>query len=150
MFEGLFRTYNEVIGELPKFSLEQFVRTSQKVLQRGTVAQQDKTRARTKIVLANNVLLEMLYGAYFCVYNGFQVAGSQVVELIRLRGQAQTCPAVLLTVNAIRTVVLNSGPSQLPSTSITTPSQARIERGRGLGSCHHGIFKARFHEFGDC
>jgi hypothetical protein len=46
-----------------------------------------------------------------------------VVELIRQRASAQAAPGLLLTVNAVKTLALNSGPSQLPATSITTPSQ---------------------------
>ena len=46
------------------------------------------------------------------------------MDLVKQRGAALGDPNVLLMVNAIRTLVLNSGPSQLPSTaSITTPSQ---------------------------
>ena len=47
----------------------------------------------------------------------------EVVELIRQRASAQGCPSLLLTADAVRTVVLSNGPSQLPAASITTPSQ---------------------------
>ena len=47
----------------------------------------------------------------------------KVVELIRQRASAQGCPSLLLTADAVRTVVLSNGPSQLPAASITTPSQ---------------------------
>ena len=46
-----------------------------------------------------------------------------MVELIRQRASAQGCPSLLLTADAVRTVVLSNGPSQLPAASITTPSQ---------------------------
>ena len=46
-----------------------------------------------------------------------------MVELVRQRASAQGCPSLLLTADAVRTVVLSNGPSQLPAASITTPSQ---------------------------
>ena len=96
MTEALFRIYNQTLGDLAKFSLEQFVRTVQKMLQRGgssynsynsggqsnqqrvTASNNNSNIRKTRIVLSSNVLLELLYGAYFAIYNGFQLGGSQV------------------------------------------------------------------------
>ena len=89
--EALFRIYNQVLGDLGKFSLEQFVRTVQKMLQRGSSSSSHHNRgaspgreggggSKVRIVLSPNVLLELLYGAYFAIYNGFQLGGSQVSQ----------------------------------------------------------------------
>ena len=43
--------------------------------------------------------------------------------VFRQRGAALGSSSVLATANAIKTLVLNSGPSQLPAASIATPSQ---------------------------
>ena len=118
--EALLRAFNANVGELTKHFLDQSVRAYQRLLQRGHGV---KATSSPRVALAPNVLLEMLYGAYFCIYNGLQMQGAQVVELIKQRASSQASPGLLLTVNAVKTLVLNSGPSQLPSTSITTPSQ---------------------------
>lgn len=125
--EALLRSFNSRLGDMSKNSLERFISTTQKLLQRGyNTTSGLKTSGpdhRRRIVLSGNILLELLYGAYFCIYNGLQSAGSSVVELIRQRGAAQGATSVLITVNSVKTLVLSSGPSQLPATSITTPSQ---------------------------
>ncbi|TRY68374.1 hypothetical protein TCAL_12213 [Tigriopus californicus] len=126
LIEGLYRVFNGVLADLSKVGVEQFARNTLRLLQRGggnpVAAAKDKGVVR--VILNGPVLQEMLYGAYFCIYNGFQTLGTQMVEAIRQRGCAMASPELLLTVNAIRTLVLTSGPSQLPSaTSITTPSQ---------------------------
>ncbi len=144
--EVLYRSYNETLGDLSRASLQQFVRTTQHLLQRGggrggltpinakkhhqqRHQQQRKPHHHQRVYLSAGVLLELLQGAYFCIYNGFQPGGSQILELIRLRGSALGDSSVLSVVNAVRTLVLTAGPSQLPSsdsatgTGMTTPSQ---------------------------
>ena len=37
-----------------------------------------KSRGTNRVNLTPNVLLEILYGAYFAIYNGLQLGGSQV------------------------------------------------------------------------
>lgn len=126
LIEGLYRVFNGVLADLSKVGVEQFARNTLRLLQRGggNPVAAAKERGVVRVILNGPVLQEMLYGAYFCIYNGFQTLGTQMVEAIRQRGCAMASPELLLTVNAIRTLVLTSGPSQLPSaTSITTPSQ---------------------------
>ena len=122
--EALLRAFNGILGELSKPALTSYVRTTKAMLQRGHGGGQSQQQQQLRRVqLSPNVLLELLYGVYFCIYNGFQPAGGQTLELIRQRGAALGSSLVLVAVNAVRTLVLNSGPSQLPATSITTPSQ---------------------------
>ena len=67
------------MGELPKSSLEQFVKTTQILLQRGYSGPQNHRRVN----LPSPILLELLNAAYFCIYNGQQSGGTKIVDLIR-------------------------------------------------------------------
>jgi hypothetical protein len=74
--EALLRAFNSNIGELSKPFLDQCIRCSQRMLMRGYSG--SGQRAPTpRIALSANALLELLYGAYFCIYNGLQSQGSQ-------------------------------------------------------------------------
>ena len=75
--EALLRSFNANVGELGKQALEQFVRCCQRMLHRGYSGSGHKTAA-PRIALSGDVLTELLYGAYYCIYNGLQVQGSQV------------------------------------------------------------------------
>jgi hypothetical protein len=124
LLQSILRTYNECLGDYSRSALEQFVRTWQRLLQRGSGQGKAGASHQQRVLLNSDMLLELAYTAYFCIYNGFQVGGGQMVELIRQRGASLASPVVLLTVNAIRTLSLNSGPSQQAmTTAISTPNQ---------------------------
>ena len=77
--EALLRAFNANIGELSKPALEQFIRCCQRVLHRGhNVGSGGQKQQVPRIVLSGDVLTELLYGAYYCIYNGLQLPGSQV------------------------------------------------------------------------
>ena len=77
--EALLRAFNANIGELSKPALEQFIRCCQRVLHRGhNVGSGGQKQQGPRIVLSGDVLTELLYGAYYCIYNGLQLPGSQV------------------------------------------------------------------------
>ena len=77
--EALLRAFNANIGELSKPALEQFIRCCQRVLHRGhNVGSGGQKQPVPRIVLSGDVLTELLHGAYYCIYNGLQVPGSQV------------------------------------------------------------------------
>ena len=71
-----YRALNDCLGELSKTSLDQFIKSTQRLLMRGTNS--IKSRGTNRVNLTPNVLLEILYGAYFAIYNGLQLGGSQV------------------------------------------------------------------------
>ena len=76
--EALLRAFNANIGELSKHALEQFIRCCQRMLHRGHAAGGMHKQVVPRIALSGDVLTELLYGAYYCIYNGLQVPGSQV------------------------------------------------------------------------
>ena len=67
----LLQTFNRHIVDISKSGLDQFVRATLKLLERGYNNQSGLQR----ICLDTPVQLELLYGAYVCMYNGFQVGG---------------------------------------------------------------------------
>ncbi len=123
--ESLYRLFNSGLGDYSKAAVEKFVKSTQRLLQRGYGSKSAvKGAGGGRVHLTAPVLVEMLHGAYFSIYNGFQVVGAQIVELIRQRGSSLGSPQVLVAVSAVRTLILTSGPSHLPSAaSISTPSQ---------------------------
>ena len=66
----LLQTFNRIIVDVSKFGLDQFVRATLKLLERGY---NNHKLGQTRITLDPPVQLELLYGAYVCMYNGFQV-----------------------------------------------------------------------------
>ena len=76
----LLQTFNRHIVDISKSGLDQFVRATLKLLERGYNNQSGLQR----ICLDTPVQLELLYGAYVCMYNGFQVRDSfQFSPMIR-------------------------------------------------------------------
>ena len=67
VFRLLLQTFNRHIVEISKPGLDQFVRSTLILLERGYSSQQQR------IPLDTPVLLELLFSAYVCMYNGFQV-----------------------------------------------------------------------------
>ena len=65
----LLQTFNRHIVDVSKPGLDQFVRATLKLLERGYNNQSGLQR----VSLDPLVQLELLYGAYVCMYNGFQV-----------------------------------------------------------------------------
>lgn len=68
VFKVLLQTFNRHSVEISKFGLDQFVRATLKTLDCG-YGQPNSPR----IQLDAAVLQELLFGAYVCMYNGFQV-----------------------------------------------------------------------------
>lgn len=70
VFKLLLQTFNRHIVDMQKYSLEFFTRGTVKLLERGYGHQSSTCR---RIQMDQPVLLELLFGAYVCMYNGFQV-----------------------------------------------------------------------------
>ena len=66
----LLQTFNRHIVDVSKPGLDQFVRATLKLLERGYNNQPGSLQ---RVTLDPLVQLELLYGAYVCMYNGFQV-----------------------------------------------------------------------------
>lgn len=52
-----------------------------------------------------------------------QVAANQIVDMIHSRASVSGCTEVLLLSNSIKNLVLNSSPSQVSTTHVSTPNQ---------------------------
>eukprot|EP00093_Oithona_nana_P001453 01453.XXX_1907_3703_1 [CDS] Oithona nana genome sequencing. len=117
----LLQTFNRHIVDISKSGLDQFVRATLKLLERGYNNQSGLQR----ICLDTPVQLELLYGAYVCMYNGFQVAANQIVDLIHERASLAGSPEVLLSSNSIKNLVLSSSPSQVSTSHVSTPVQIK-------------------------
>ena len=70
VFRFLLQTFNRHIVDLSKTSLDHFTRATIRLLEYG-YGQQGPQHQR--IQLDSSVMLELLFGAYVCMYNGFQV-----------------------------------------------------------------------------
>lgn len=66
----LMQTFNRCIADVPKSGLEHFTRATLSLLERGYSTAQSAT---PRFSLDSPVLMELLFSAYVCMYNGFQV-----------------------------------------------------------------------------
>ena len=66
----LLQTFNLHIVDMSKAGLEQFVKATSRLLERGY------THQAPRIHMDPPLLQELLFGAYVCMYNGFQVGKS--------------------------------------------------------------------------
>ncbi|XP_063954185.1 hyccin-like [Lytechinus pictus] len=67
-----------------------------------------------RIPLTPNILLEMMTGVYFAMFNGHATAATQALEDIHFRASYELYPEVLLVTNAIKNS-LETNPSGRPS-----------------------------------
>ncbi len=75
VFKLLLQAFNRHLIEVSKFGLDQFVRATLRLLEVGYVGGGQKQKQKsTRISLDSPILQELLFGAYICMYNGFQVS----------------------------------------------------------------------------
>jgi len=113
----LLQTFNRHLVDMSKFGLDQFVRATSRILERGY----SHKSIQPRIHMESPVLQELLFGAYVCMYNGFQLALNQIVEPIHARASMSGCADVLLLSNAIKNLAVNSSPSQVSTSNVSTP-----------------------------
>jgi len=101
--------------------LDHFTRSTIKLLERGY--SNTSANNQTRIPLESPLMMEYLFSAYVCMYNGFQVAGNKILELIHERASLSGCTEVLLLSNAIKSLVLASNPNQVHAAFVSTPVQ---------------------------
>ena len=68
----LLQTFNRHIVDMPKYGLDHFVRATSRTLERG-YGHQVTHAFQPRIHMDPPVLQELLFSAYICMYNGFQV-----------------------------------------------------------------------------
>jgi len=112
----LLQTFNRHLVDMSKFGLDQFVKATSRILERGY----GHKSIQPRVHMDSPVLQELLFGAYVCMYNGFQLASNQIVEPIHARASMSGCADVLLLSNAIKNLVLNSSPSQVSTSNVST------------------------------
>ena len=65
----LLQTFNRHLVDMSKFGLDQFVKATSRILERGY----GHKSIQPRVHMDSPVLQELLFGAYVCMYNGFQV-----------------------------------------------------------------------------
>lgn len=68
-------------------------------------------------------LILLLFHSHFLTHFRLQVAANQIVDIIHSRASVSGCTEVLLLSNSIKNLVLNSSPSQVSTTHVSTPNQ---------------------------
>ncbi|XP_076225486.1 PI4KA lipid kinase complex subunit hyccin isoform X3 [Nomia melanderi] len=122
--------YNQQLGYINKFALEQLCKVATKLVTQGFMKPGHHQRSSygsessfvprllPRIPVSSQFLLEFLHAVYFAMYNDCWYLGTQAVEDIHNRACYETYPDVMLVTNAIRNSA-SSGPSgQLSDGSI--------------------------------
>ena len=109
----LFRAFNRLMADVSKYGIDQIARLILKILEQGGSHKQKQIHLR-RIFLHPNVLIELLHVAYFCIYNGFQMFGNRMVELIDERAAANAWPSVLVVCQAVKRLTnVTGGPTHV-------------------------------------
>ncbi|KAG7187755.1 hypothetical protein KM043_016800 [Ampulex compressa] len=118
--------YNQQLGYIHKFSLEQLCKVATKLVTQGFAKPGHHQRSSygsessfvprllPRIPVSSQFLLEFLHAIYFAMYNDCWHLGNQAVEDIHNRACYEAYPDVMLVTNAIRNSA-SSGPSGHPS-----------------------------------
>ncbi|XP_076375759.1 PI4KA lipid kinase complex subunit hyccin isoform X2 [Megalopta genalis] len=122
--------YNQQLGYINKFALEQLCKVATKLVTQGFMKPGHHQRSSygsessfvprllPRIPVSSQFLLEFLHAVYFAMYNDCWYLGTQAVEDIHNRACYEAYPDVMLVTNAIRNSA-SSGPSgQLSDGSI--------------------------------
>ncbi|KAI4485976.1 hypothetical protein M0804_006465 [Polistes exclamans] len=114
--------YNQQLGYINKFALEQLCKVATKLVTQGFTKPGHHQRSSygsessfvprllPRIPVSTQFLLEFLQAVYFAMYNDCWYVASQAVEDIHNRACYEMYPDVMLVTNAIRNSA-NSGPS---------------------------------------
>nr|XP_034190503.1 hyccin isoform X1 [Osmia lignaria] len=118
--------YNQQLGYISKFALEQLCKVATKLVTQGFMKPGHHQRSSygsessfvprllPRIPVSSQFLLEFLHAVYFAMYNDCWYIGTQAVEDIHNRACYETYPDVMLVTNAIRNSA-SSGPSGQPT-----------------------------------
>ncbi|XP_076244785.1 PI4KA lipid kinase complex subunit hyccin [Calliopsis andreniformis] len=118
--------YNQQLGYMSKFALEQLCKVATKLVTQGFMKPGHHQRSSygsessfvprllPRIPVSSQFLLEFLHAVYFAMYNDCWYLGNQAVEDIHNRACYETYPDVMLVTNAIRNSA-STGPSGQPS-----------------------------------
>ncbi|XP_076169820.1 PI4KA lipid kinase complex subunit hyccin isoform X2 [Ptiloglossa arizonensis] len=114
--------YNQQLGYISKFALEQLCKVATKLVTQGFMKPGHHQRSSygsessfvprllPRIPVSSQFLLEFLHAVYFAMYNDCWYLGNQAVEDIHNRACYEAYPDVMLVTNAIRNSA-SSGPS---------------------------------------
>ncbi|XP_026300223.1 hyccin isoform X2 [Apis mellifera] len=118
--------YNQQLGYISKFALEQLCKVATKLVTQGFMKPGHHQRSSygsessfvprllPRIPVSSQFLLEFLHAVYFAMYNDCWYLGTQAVEDIHNRACYETYPDVMLVTNAIRNSA-TTGSSGQPS-----------------------------------
>ncbi|XP_006612597.1 hyccin isoform X1 [Apis dorsata] len=142
--------YNQQLGYISKFALEQLCKVATKLVTQGFMKPGHHQRSSygsessfvprllPRIPVSSQFLLEFLHAVYFAMYNDCWYLGTQAVEDIHNRACYETYPDVMLVTNAIRNSATtgssgqpNDGPIGIsvalsPATATATVSKSMI------------------------
>ncbi|KAL6427891.1 hypothetical protein ACFW04_008372 [Cataglyphis niger] len=118
--------YNQQLGYINKFALEQLCKVATKLVTQGFMKPGHHQRSSygsessfvprllPRIPVSSQFLLEFLHAVYFAMYNECWYIGNQAVEDIHNRACYEAYPNVMLVTNAVRNSA-SSGASGQPS-----------------------------------
>ncbi|XP_078042015.1 PI4KA lipid kinase complex subunit hyccin isoform X4 [Augochlora pura] len=122
--------YNQQLGYINKFALEQLCKVATKLITQGFMKPGHHQRSSygsessfvprllPRIPVSSQFLLEFLHAIYFAMYNDCWYLGTQAVEDIHNRACYEAYPDVMLVTNAIRNSASSGPPGQLTDGSI--------------------------------
>ncbi|KAM0734432.1 Hyccin [Formica fusca] len=118
--------YNQQLGYINKFALEQLCKVATKLVTQGFMKPGHHQRSSygsessfvprllPRIPVSSQFLLEFLHAVYFAMYNECWYIGNQAIEDIHNRACYEAYPNVMLVTNAVRNSA-SSGASGQPS-----------------------------------
>ncbi|XP_026825264.1 uncharacterized protein LOC105275162 isoform X2 [Ooceraea biroi] len=116
--------YNQQIGYINKFALEQLCKVATKLVTQGFMKPGHHQRSSygsessfvprilPRIPVSSQFLLEFLHAVYFAMYNDCWCVGNQAAEDIHNRACYEAYPNVMLVTNAIRNSASSGAPGQ--------------------------------------
>lgn len=123
---ALLFVYNQQLGYINKFALEQLCKVATKLVTQGFMKPGHHQRSSygsessfvprllPRIPVSSQFLLEFLHAVYFAMYNECWYIGNQAIEDIHNRACYEAYPNVMLVTNAVRNSA-SSGASGQPS-----------------------------------
>ncbi|TGZ58059.1 Uncharacterized protein DBV15_10371 [Temnothorax longispinosus] len=116
--------YNQQLGYINKFALEQLCKVATKLVTQGFMKPGHHQRSSygsessfvprllPRIPVSSQFLLEFLHAVYFAMYNECWYVGNQAIEDIHNRACYEAYPNVMLVTNAIRNSASSGAPGQ--------------------------------------
>ncbi|XP_029163941.1 hyccin [Nylanderia fulva] len=116
--------YNQQLGYINKFALEQLCKVATKLVTQGFMKPGHHQRSSygsessfvprllPRIPVSSQFLLEFLHAVYFAMYNECWYIGNQAVEDIHNRACYEAYPNVMLVTNAVRNSASSGAPGQ--------------------------------------